>query len=300
MMANLRYFVGQTFSALKRSAWSSLLTSSTICLSLLIPAFYVTTLQNLESLTLVWGRSANIVVVLADDLNPEAQTNLNDDLQALPGVSKIHPVTPEEALTRFKARGPEAAELVEGVSPDILPNTIEITLDTGFAKLEAIEALAAQIQTMANIAEVDYGQDEFQELENLVAGLRYGGVGIGILIFLATSLIVANTIRLNVYAHRDEISILRLVGATNWFIRLPFVLEGAFWGITGGLLASALLWATQQLVAPQISELFADTLSGMDIVMYSTSTALTLILTGLILGTFGSAMAVRRFLDSDA
>ena len=153
---------------------------------------------------------------------------------------------------------------------------------------------------MPNIEEVDYGQDEFQQLENLVSGLRYGGVGIGLLIFLATSLIVANTIRLNVYAHRDEISILRLVGATNWFIRLPFVLEGAFWGITGGLLASALLWTTQQLVAPQLSELFADALSGMQLVFYSGPAALTLIATGLVLGTFGSAMAVRRFLDNDA
>jgi cell division transport system permease protein len=300
MMANLRYFVGQTFSALKRSAWSSLLTSSTICLALLIPAFYVTTLQNLESLTLVWGRSANIVVVLADGLSPEAQDTLDAELSTLPGVSKTHPVSPEEALTRFKARGPKAAELVEGVSPDILPSTIEITLATGFAELKAIENLAAQIQTMSNINEVDYGQGEFAQLENLVAGLRYGGVGIGLLIFLATSLIVANTIRLNVYAHRDEISILRLVGATHWFIRLPFILEGAFWGLTGGLLASALLWASQQLVAPQLSLLFADTLSGMDIVLFSTSTAFTLVATGLVLGTFGSAMAVRRFLDADA
>jgi cell division transport system permease protein len=300
MMANLRYFIGQTLTALKRSAWSSLLTSSTICLALLIPAFYVTTLQNLESLTLVWGRSANIVVVLADDLSQEAHSTLNQELSALPGVSKTLAVSPEEALKRFKARGPKAAELVEGVSPDILPSTVEITLVTGFAKLEAIEKLAAQIQTMPNIEEVDYGQDEFQQLENLVSGLRYGGVGIGLLIFLATSLIVANTIRLNVYAHRDEISILRLVGATHSFIRLPFVLEGAFWGITGGLLASALLWTTQQLIAPHVSELFADTLSGMEVVFYSGPTALTLIATGLVLGTFGSAMAVRRFLDNDA
>ena len=183
-MANLRYFIGQTLSALKRSAWSSLLTSSTICLSLLIPAFYVTTLQNLESLTLVWGRSANIVVVLADDLSQEDRSTLNQALGALPGVSKTDPVSPEEALERFKARGPKAAELVEGVSPDILPSTVEITLATGFAKLEDVQKLATQIQTMPNIEEVDYGQDEFQQLENLVSGLRYGGVGIGLLIFL--------------------------------------------------------------------------------------------------------------------
>jgi len=258
------------------------------------------TLQNLESLTLVWGRSANIVVVLSDGIEEEKQTNLTQGLITLPGVSGAKRITPTQAIERFKARGPKAAALVEGVSPDILPTTIELTLKTGFAQLKQIQELATQIQAMPSVEEVDYGQDEFEQLENLVMGLRYGGIGIGLLIFLATSLIVANTIRLNVYAHRDEISILKLVGATNWFIRLPFLMEGAFWGITGGFMASVLLWLIQQLAAPQISTLLADTLSGMELVVFTYPTALALIATGIILGTFGSGLAVRRFLERDA
>lgn len=299
MIANLKYFLGQTSSALKRSAWSSLLTSSTICLSLLIPALYVMTLQNLESLTLVWGRSANIVVVLTDGISPESETTLTQDIQQLPGINDTKRVSPEEALNRFKARGPEAAALVEGVSADILPTTLELSLNTGFAQLSQVETMATQIQTMTGVKEVDYGQSEFEELENLVTGLRYGGIGIGLLIFLATSLIVANTIRLNVYAHRDEISILKLVGATHWFIRLPFIMEGAFWGITGGMLASGLLWILQQTLAPELSTHFADSLSGMNVVLFTLPVAGLVLLSGFVLGTFGSAMAVRRFLDQD-
>ena len=300
MMANFKYFLGQTVSALKRSSWSSLLTSSTICLSLLIPALYVMTLQNLESLTLVWGRSANIVVVLSDTITTENEATLTQDIQKLTGISQSQRISPEEALNRFKARGPEAAALVEGVSPDILPATLELSLETGFAQLDQLENLAVQIQAMAGVAEVDYGQSEFEQLENLVTGLRYGGIGIGLLIFLATSLIVANTIRLNVYAHRDEISILKLVGATHWFIRLPFIMEGAFWGLTGGLLACLTLWLLQTSLAPQLTQHFADSLSGMQVVLFTGSTAAILVLCGLILGTFGSAMAVRRFLDQEA
>ena len=300
MIAHLKYFLGQTKSALKRSAWSSILTSSTICLALLIPALYVMTLQNLESLTLVWGRSANIVVVLTDALSPEDEAVLTQGIQELPGISATQRVSPEEALNRFKARGPEAAALVEGVSFDILPTTLELSIATGVAQLNQIKELATKIQNLSGVESVDYGQSEFEELENLVTGLRYGGLGIGILIFLATSLIVANTIRLNVYAHRDEISILKLVGATHWFIRLPFILEGAFWGLSGGLLASAMLWLLQHTVAPEITLQFADALSGMEIVLFSFSTVIALIGAGFLLGTFGSAMAVRRFLDQEA
>ena len=113
-------------------------------------------------------------------------------------------------------------------------------------------------------------------------------------------MIVANTIRLNVYTHRDEISILKLVGATHWFIRLPFILEGAFWGLTGGLLASAMLWLLQYTVAPELTLQFADALSGMEVTLFSFSTVIALIGAGFLLGTFGSAMAVRRFLDQEA
>ena len=298
-MAYLKYFLGQTQSALKRSSWSSLLTSSTICLALLIPALYVMTLQNLESLTLVWGRSANIVVVLTDGVSAEDEAKLTQSIQELPGISSTQRVSPEQALQRFKARGPEAAALVEGVSFDILPTTLELSLATGFAQLSQIEKLATQIQTLPGVDSLDYGQSEFEELENLVTGLRYGGLGIGLLIFLATSLIVANTIRLNVYAHRDEISILKLVGATHWFIRLPFIMEGAFWGLTGGLLASAMLWLMQSTLAPELTQHFADSLSGMEIAIFNPSTVMALITSGLVLGTFGSALAVRRFLDQE-
>ncbi len=299
-MAYLQYFFGQTKSALRRSSWSSLLTSSTICLALLIPALYVMTLQNLESLTLVWGRSANIVVVLSDGLSPADENQLTEGIQKLPGISATKRVSPEEALNRFKARGPEAAALVEGVSFNILPTTLELSLATGFAQLSQIEELAAQIQMVPGVDSIDYGQSEFEELENLVTGLRYGGLGIGLLIFLATSLIVANTIRLNVYAHRDEISILKLVGATHWFIRLPFILEGAFWGLTGGLLASTMLWFMQKTLAPELTQHFADALSGMEIVLFNPATVVALIGSGFVLGTFGSAVAVRRFLDQES
>jgi len=163
MMANLKYFLGQTRSALKRSAWSSLLTSSTICLALLIPALYVMTLQNLESLTLVWGRSANIVVVLTDAITPEDETTLTQSIQELPGISATKRISPEDALNRFKARGPEAAALVEGVSFDILPTTLELSLATGFAQLSQIEILATQIQAIPGVEDIDYGQSEFEE-----------------------------------------------------------------------------------------------------------------------------------------
>lgn len=297
--AYLRYFFTQAYGALSRSAWTSLLTISTICLALLIPALYVMTMQNLESLTLVWGRSANVVLVLHGDPSQNETHELVEDILAQKGVSKARVISPEQALTKFRNRGPKAAALVEGVHHDILPFTIQIQLEHGFAHLDQIETMAQKMSKMKGVAEVDYGQDEFEQLEELIQGMRYGGIAVGLLLFFTTAFIVGNTIRLNVYAHRDEIVILRLVGATHWFVRAPFLIEGAVWGTGGGLTAAGLLWVFQQFGAPELAHALADSIAGMDLVFFTPSAAIVMVSVGVLLGTFGSALAVRRFLEQN-
>ena len=127
--------------------------------------------------------------------------------------------------------------------------------------------------------------------------LRYGGVGAGILILLATAFIVSNTIRLTVYARRDEIGILRLVGATRWFVRMPFLIEGGLWGLAGGGLAVLLMWLGHVLLAERLSLAIADVVGGLNVILFNPIVALAALSAGLGLGVFGSAFAVGRFLD---
>jgi cell division transport system permease protein len=115
---------------------------------------------------------------------------------------------------------------------------------------------------------------------------------------MSAAFIVANTIKLAVYARRDEIAIQRLVGATRWFVRTPFLIEGAAWGLFGGLLAALIMWVADLVVAPELSRAAAVVLGDLDVRLFAPDVAAAIVGLGVVLGLIGSALAVRRFLDA--
>lgn len=300
LLRRILYSAEKAVASLRASPGLSLLTSGTVAATLAVLGGYTMAVQNLESLALVWGRSATITAYIDDAQTEEAWPALQARLTAFDSISKAELVTPIQALERFRARGPQAAALVEGVAPDILAASIEIHLEGGFTDLRMVEAVAQEVHAVEGIAGVDYGQQEFDRLAALLAVLRYGGIGAGLLIALATAFIVSNTIRLTVYARRDEISIQRLVGATAWFVRTPFLIEGAFWGLTGGVAGAGLLWLADWLVAPHLTLAVVDVVGGLDIRLFSFDVAIGMVAGGVALGIGGSFLAVRRFLDLES
>ena len=297
MISRSRYFLNQAKSSLRESIGVSLVTTATISVALLLLGLYIALLQNLENLTVGWGRVASVVVYLQDDLDDEIIVKLQDEVGRNPLIESVMLVSSSEAIERFRARGPEAAALVDGVNPSVLPNTLELSLQGGFADLTALDKLAEQLQARPEIEAVDYGKDEFAQLERLIEFLRWIGTIMGVALALATAFIISNTIRLNVYARRDEISILGLVGATPWFIRVPFLIEGAAWGLAGGGLATGLLYGADTVMAAELSALVAESIGAISVTLYDPTTGLGLVAAGFCLGVGGSALAVRRFLE---
>ena len=245
----------------------------------------------------MWGRTGSVSAYVSLHAPKERWESLRRELAALAGVERAELVTPAQALARFRARDHAAAELVDGVGDDILPASIELYLRSGFADLRQVEAVAKEAAAVAGIESVDFGQEEFSRLNALLALLRYGGFAVGLLMTAATAFIVSNTIRLTVYARRDEIAILRLVGATHGFIRMPFLLEGALWGSAGGGLGVLGLFATDRWLAPRLSHAVADATGGLAVRLFSPQVGVILLVSGVFLGVVGSALAVRRFLD---
>ena len=297
MISRSRYFLNQAKSSLRESIGVSLVTTATISVALLLLGLYIALLQNLENLTVGWGRVASVVVYLQDDLDDEITVKLQNEVGRNPLIESVMLVSSSEAIERFRARGPEAAALVDGVNPSVLPNTLELSLQGGFADLTALDKLAEQLQARPEIEAVDYGKDEFAQLERLIEFLRWIGTIMGVALALATAFIISNTIRLNVYARRDEISILGLVGATPWFIRVPFLIEGAAWGLAGGGLATGLLYGADTVMAAELSALVAESIGAISVTLYAPTTGFGLVAAGFCLGVSGSALAVRRFLE---
>jgi cell division transport system permease protein len=297
MPARSFYFAKKAVASMRESPWVSVLTTVTIAAAVLVLAIYTLAVGNLSQLALVWGRAASVTVYLQDGLSEASWEAVRVEIAKRPLVAQATLVRPQEALARFRARGAEAAALVSGVDASVLPASIEIALVSSFVDLPVVAALAQDLTTVAGVADVDYGREEFDRLNGVLRLLRYGGIAGALLVALACAFIVSNTVRLTVYARRDEIGILGLVGATAWFIRIPFIIEGALWGAGGGGIAAVILWALDRWAAPLLTRAVADVLSGLEIHLFAPEVAIAAIAGGTILAAAASGLAVRRFLD---
>ena len=296
----LLYFFRQTWLSLRNFKSMTLLTSSTIAVCLLIAGLYAVALDNIQNLAHLWGHAARVSVYISDTLPVLEQEKLRTTLAHQDHVVSATLITPQQAIARFRQEHASAAMLVEGVNTDIFPASVELELADSAADLQTIQQLALTLSNLPGVREVDYGREDFEHLTNMLDVLRIGGWIAGIVLILAAAFIVSNTVRLTVYARREEIRILQLVGATRWFVRAPFLLEGMVWGLSGGILSATTLWLLNQFLAPKLSAGVTLWLDGMSIRLFRPELALSMVVCGTVLGVLCSGLAVRRFLDINA
>lgn len=299
LLARLHYFFDTALAAIRRAPSMALLSAASVSMVLVMMGAYGMAVLNLERLTLVWGRAANLSCVLDASLPANGWQAVADAVTQIEGVGHVALVTPKAALARFAARSPEAQALVEGVDPSILPATLELSLAGGHMEVARLEGLAAQVRAISGVASVDFGADVIERLRRFVHLLRWGGVGIGLLLGSAIVFLLSNTIRLTVYARREEITILRLVGATPFFVRMPFLLEGALWGLGGGVLGILGLYGVDSVLSKRLTHALSTLTGGLELTLFRSQMAMSMLGAGIALGVLGSALALRRFLDSE-
>jgi cell division transport system permease protein len=292
MIRRTVYFVRQALSSLKSSPGMSLLTCSTIGVALLFFGGTTAAMGNFENVLLSWGRHATVAVYIDDGESESQLRDLEKSLKSLPPVADVTRITPEQALGRFRAQGAQAALLVEGMDANLLPTSYELRLHAAHQTLADIQTLADRIAALPGVSDVDFGQEELTELGSIVRVLRIGGWLMGFALFWATAMIVSNTIRLTVYARRDEIDILQLVGATDGFIRAPFLIEGGLWGLGGALLAAMCLWVVDKWLLVDIGTALTVS-SGMSLRLMHTEIFAMLLVVGTLLGVAASFLALR-------
>src|SRR5204862_8052707 len=160
------------------------------------------------------------------------------------------------ALRRLRVDLGDMAGALDGLAQNPLPPSLEITPRVSLPPA-TVRFLAAQMGTLPGVTEVDYGREWLDKLEALARGLRVFGAGALFTVLGAALLVVANTIRLAVYARRDEIEIMKLVGATDGYVRAPFLLEGALQGLLGAALALGAVVGVERWLLPRASQAFA-------------------------------------------
>ena len=214
---------------------------------------------------------------------------LERDPRVKEGPDALKFVSKEDALEIMKERSPE---LVEDLTYNPLPNAYEVQPK----RAEDVEAIAADIRarSFAGVEKVDFGRATARRIIRVGQVISIIFFAVVILLLAASGLLIANTIRLSIYARRREIEVMKLVGASNWFVRGPFMLEGLFCGLAGAALAVVLLLLGKEIALPAI---LGRVDAGSDVqALAFPLTALILLTLGLLLGAAGSGLTLRRFL----
>jgi len=235
------------------------------------------------------------MVYLDDRALAATVAELEQQLRSDRSVSALHFVSKEQALGEFKAQFPSDSHLLEGLGQNPLPASFVVTLSPPFRSPVAIKRWAERIGGLAGVAKVDYNQDWIDALSTVIRSIELVAISIGVILSAAAVTIIANTIRLTLFARRDEIAILQLIGATKTFIRIPYLLEGAVLGGLGSAISLFMLKTLYELFRQQMRT--TGRLSGLDQLMmfFPPSICLMLVAVGIVLGCAASFVSLRRF-----
>ena len=281
------YFFREVFTNIRRSPLMSIASVTTVLVLTLILGYFTAVMMNLEALANSLLDEVQVVAYLDDDAN---QVAVAQQLERIPGVQKTHFVSKETALNKLVERM-QGRIKVDDLTRNPLPNSYEVSV----VSADDLEMVATRAERVAGVDRVKYGEEIAQRMLRFNSLVRGVGVVVLGLLFLSTVLIVSNTIRLTVFARRKEIEIMQMVGAAEWFIRWPFILEGVLQGLLGSVVAAVVVGGSYAMVIPKLIE----TINFLPMVeahgLLPTLLPL-LILNGAFVGALGSLLSVNKFL----
>jgi len=249
---------------------------------------------NLDAAAKRWGQSGRITVFLKDDADQQDIAQLRVVLEGLADVGEVKHVTPAQARASFLEEADVGTDL-SALPPEVFPASLEVTLINGVTR-ERSESIAGQLAQFRAVSDVENYRSWFQKLDDLLWGARMLAGGLAMLVMFCVIAVIGNTIRLAVARRRQEIEVMKLCGATNGFVRGPFVLEGMFQGFASALLAILALLAGYLALHETVDSTLAA-LTGSRVVFLGGWTLLALLAGGALIGAAGSAMSVRRYLS---
>ncbi|HPZ43618.1 MAG TPA: permease-like cell division protein FtsX [Bacillota bacterium] len=293
-LSTIAYYFREAFYSVLRNSWLSVASIGVVAVSLLILGSSLLVVMNANKIAENLESSVEISVFLQDETTPEDIKELEAALRSLPEVAELKFVSKQEALKEMQENFGEQGDILEGLEEkNPLPDTFRIKTQT----VEQVVPLARELAAYPRVDQVRYGQGVVEKLLDLSRWVRTAGLVTMVLLAIAAVFLIATTIRLSVFARRKEIGIMKFLGATNWFVRFPFLLEGMFLGLAGALLAVvAVYYGYQSLVKNiQVSLPFMQLVTDHSLLVPMLEGLLVL---GLALGALGSLISLRKFLNA--
>lgn len=287
------YFLSETVNNLRRNALMAVAATSTVAISLLLLGGVEILGMVVANVTNSWEAKVEISTFLRDDASSGEIQALESQVAQMPEVKDVTYVSKAQAYEEFKQTYSDTPQLYEALSPDSLPASLRIALTDA----QYTQEVAGRIQGQTGVDEVRFGGAIIRRLLQVNTLLRTVTLVLSVILMVASAALIANTIRLGIYARRDEIGIMKLVGATNWFIRIPFMLEGLVAALLGALLAAGVVWVADAMLFTRLAQAVpflapAFNFSSGELV----TVVVALIAVGTGVGLVGSGMATRRFL----
>ncbi|OQA20797.1 MAG: Cell division protein FtsX [Actinobacteria bacterium ADurb.Bin346] len=301
MIFRPRYFFGETFIGMRRNFLMFFTAISTVAITLFIVGFFLIIVYDVQGVLTSIKSQVEVAVYLKDNITDELKVYLENEIKNWDEVDEVTFVSKDQALEKFK-KDNEGSEILKEIQGNPLPASFEIKLTSP----EKVEQIALRFvdkdgNYIEGVDEVIYGQNYVQKLFSITAIAGSIAFLIIIMLLLAAIVLVFNTIRLSIHARRKEIEVMKLVGATNWFVRIPFLFEGFFEGFAGSLISVVLLYFMSNYLLIRGEKAIVDTMHVKELAILGVNNVILYIYAGLVVlgglvGLLSSSFALKRYI----
>jgi cell division transport system permease protein len=296
-MRRLSYLLREALINVFTNRTTTLVAVATTAFTFACVGVFLLLYVNLKAMAASLERDIQVLVYLEEGLGPGATALLEQQLKSDRAVASLSYVSKDQALAEFQQQFPADSQLLQGLGQNPLPASYVVTLVPAFRTSDGIKRWAERTRTISGVEQVQYSQDWIDALGNLVRYIEVAAMIVGVILSAACVTIIANTIRLALYARREEIEILGMIGATKAFVRIPYLLEGAALGLTGSALSLVILKAGFELFKHEIRS--TSRFLGVEslLLFFPLPMCLLVVGVGLFLGFAGSYLSLLRFAE---
>lgn len=296
MFEKLKFFLNITGNNLWQFRTRNVFSVTIICLSFLTVGIFVSLVNNLRATARDLASNMTVAFYLDKKLPPAAVEALRREIGQPPFIESVRVVTPDEALERFRTSFPELADIVVGLQANPFPASIELRVNAKASASKEVVAFVEAAKARPGVTDALFNRDWVEKMQGFSRLAGAVGAFLGGILILTSFFIISNVVKLNVFARKNEIEILRFVGGTNLFIRIPFWLEGITLGLLGSLLSLGLLFVVVNLFPVYLGSSLGALQELLRFRYPDLPQAVALLCGGAATGFVGSATSVSKFL----
>ena len=290
----MRVFIKKAIGDILDNRFLNTVTILTIAFSILIVSAFSLFVMNTNTLLESWKKGIRVMVYLKPSTAPAEFMSIEARIKSMAGIEDVVFIPRAEALKQLKIQMQRQSSLLDRLERNPLPDAFEIRMIADSRNLENIEKLARKLERLVAVEEVEYGQKWLGRFSQMIKLFSLAGYVLGGMLLMAAIFFVANTVRLVIYSRRDEIEVMRLVGAEPGFIKAPFYIQGLIQGFLGGVLGLAGLFAAYLAVSFQVHQGFGT--GAFEIRFLSVSAYAGIILASMLVGWLGCYLSLKQFL----